>query len=85
MKGGGVRVKISVEVCDVCHNPDRKVKHWRIAAPDQRLRSFALCDEHGQAWAAILAQMPGGDVRRARKVATMADVAAAKKATRKGK
>lgn len=85
MKGGGVRVKISVEVCDVCHNPDRKVKHWRIAAPDQRLRSFALCDEDAKPWAEVLARMPGGDGRRARKVATMDDVAAAKKATRKAK
>lgn len=39
-------MKITVEVCDVCHDPDRAVKVWRVAPPGGQVRRVALCAEH---------------------------------------
>lgn len=62
MSRRGDRLKITVEVCDVCHNPDRPVQVWRIGSPGGQVRRVALCDEH----AAPLASLPVGATSRRR-------------------
>jgi hypothetical protein len=44
----GVGMKVTIEVCDVCHDPDRKVEVWRVASPGARLRRLVLCEEHAK-------------------------------------
>lgn len=78
MRVGGRVARISVEVCDVCHDPDRPVKHWRVAEPAGRLRAYALCTEHAGPLEQVVAGLPAGSSRR-RRVASMDEVAAAKK------
>lgn len=41
-------MQIQVEVCDVCQEPGREVEHYKFALPGQRLRTVALCSEHGR-------------------------------------
>jgi hypothetical protein len=41
-------MKLTVEVCDVCHDKDRPVRVWRIAAPGGRIQSIAVCGEHAR-------------------------------------
>lgn len=52
--------KVTLEVCDVCHDRSREVQVWRVAAPGGRLRRVVLCEEH----AAPLAELPGVEGRR---------------------
>lgn len=35
-----------IEVCDVCKEIDRPIKHYRLAPEGGRLRTLALCEEH---------------------------------------
>lgn len=39
-------MKITVEVCDVCHDREREVKGWRVAPPGGQVRRVVLCAEH---------------------------------------
>lgn len=36
------------EVCDVCRNPKRKVRDYRIARDSNRLMRVVLCSEHAE-------------------------------------
>jgi hypothetical protein len=46
-------MKLTIEVCDVCHDEDRPVRVWRLAAPGGRIHSVAVCDEHARPLATL--------------------------------
>lgn len=68
MTGRDGPVKITVEVCDVCHDRDREVAVWRIAPPGGQIRRVALCDEHAAPLRGLPALNAAAPQRRARKV-----------------
>lgn len=43
-----VAITQRVEVCDICRDVNRPVKHFRLAPESGRLRKLALCDEHSE-------------------------------------
>lgn len=43
-----MKKKITVTVCDICQADDVKTKPYRIALPDQRLRTVDLCTQHAK-------------------------------------
>lgn len=41
-------ITTKVEVCDVCRDIERPVRHFRLAPDSGRLRTLALCSEHSE-------------------------------------
>lgn len=76
-------MQISLEVCDVCHDRERTVVHYRVAADGERIRTFALCDECSRPVRELIEQV-GPDVRERRPrrpFVDMGQVEAARKRT----
>lgn len=72
-------MQISLEVCDVCHDRERSIVHYRVAVDGDRLRTFALCEEHSAPIRELVALVPAPQRRPRRPFADMKQVEAARK------
>lgn len=73
------RLQIKVEVCDVCQMQGRPVEHYRVAPPDGRVQTLALCEEHTRTpLAELLARFYHRPVGRERTAASIDEVRAAR-------
>lgn len=43
-----MKKRVTITVCDICQREDLATKPYRIALPDQRLRTIDLCDQHAE-------------------------------------
>ena len=73
------RLQIKVEVCDVCQMQGRPIEHYRIAPPDGRVQTLALCEEHTRTpLSELLARFYHHSTRTERTAASIEDVRAAR-------
>ena len=73
------RLQIKVEVCDVCRMQGRPIEHYRIAPPDGRVQTLALCEQDARTpLSELLARFYHRPVQRERKAASIDEVKAAR-------
>lgn len=73
-----------IEVCDVCKDIERPVRHYRLAPEGGRLRKLALCEEHEAPLAVMVSELKlwTGNRRSSRQV-TMEQIEEVKKRQRR--